>query len=121
NEWPWGNEWDAGKCNSRESKIGGTTPVDHYSPAGDSPYGVADMAGNVWEWCSSLLKPYPYRRDDGREALKAKGHRVVRGGAFVGVARLVRCASRYRDLPSSRYGAQGFRVVVSPVSPDSEL
>ena len=121
NEWPWGNEWDAGKCNSRESKIGGTTPVDHYSPAGDSPYGVADMAGNVWEWCSSLLKPYPYRRDDGREDLKAEGPRVVRGGAFVGVARLVRCASRYRDLPSSRYGAQGFRVVVSPVSPDSEL
>src|SRR5262245_31162443 len=52
NEWPWGNEWDASKCNSYESGLGKTTPVGHYSPAGDSPYGVADMAGNVWEWCS---------------------------------------------------------------------
>ena len=50
-QYPWGDKFDAGKCNTWESGIGDTTPVGKYSPAGDSPYGVADMAGNVWEWC----------------------------------------------------------------------
>jgi hypothetical protein len=51
NEWPWGNEFDPNKCNSVEGGKGGTTPVGSYSSAGgDSPYGCADMVGNVWEW-----------------------------------------------------------------------
>ena len=45
--WPWGDDWDIKKCNVFS---GGTTPVGNYSPSGDSPYGAADMAGNVWEW-----------------------------------------------------------------------
>ena len=54
NEWPWGNELGPARCNSAEGGTGDTTPVGAYSPQGDSPYGVADMAGNVWEWCHSL-------------------------------------------------------------------
>lgn len=50
---------DATKCNCA-NKHGGTTPVGQFSPAGDSPYGVADMAGSVWEWTRSLYQPYPY-------------------------------------------------------------
>jgi formylglycine-generating enzyme required for sulfatase activity len=45
--WPWGDDWDIKKCNVFSD---GTTPVGNYSPMGDSPYGAADMAGNVWEW-----------------------------------------------------------------------
>jgi len=45
--WPWGDEWDIKKANVFS---GDTTPVGQYSPAGDSPYGCVDMAGNVWEW-----------------------------------------------------------------------
>jgi len=80
--WPWGNEFDPQRCNSSEGGKGTTTPVGAYSPAGDSPYGVADMAGNVWEWCRSIYKPYPYQADDGREDLQAAGTRVLRGGSW---------------------------------------
>ena len=73
--YPWGNEWDAAKCNTRESKIQGTSPVGQFSTLGDSPSGCADMVGNVWEWTLSLWGPdsdspkyrYPYDPADGRE------------------------------------------------------
>jgi len=117
NEYPWGNEWDASKCNTYEGGKGGTTPVGAYSPAGDSPYGAADMAGNVWEWCSSLLKPYPYKLEDGREDLKAGGNRVLRGGAWYDRRQYARVALRNWHNPHFRLGGYGFRVGVSaPVS-----
>jgi formylglycine-generating enzyme required for sulfatase activity len=130
NEWPWGNDFDQNKCNSREGGKGGTTPVGAYSPQGDSPYGVADMAGNVWEWCHSLLKPYPYSTTDGRENESSTECRVIRGGSFGYFGADVRTASRggsfgfdalggrtaYRgwDGPHYGYDSQGFRVVVAP-------
>jgi hypothetical protein len=80
--YPWGNEWDPGRLNNGETKLRTTTPVGKYSPLGNSPYGVTDMAGNAWEWTSSLYKPYPYRAEDGREDLQASGKRVLRGGTF---------------------------------------
>ena len=46
--------------------VGNTTPVGQY-PSGASPYGVLDMAGNVWEWTSSMGRTYPYDATDGRE------------------------------------------------------
>jgi iron(II)-dependent oxidoreductase len=114
NEWPWGNEFDKNKCNSSEGGKGGTTSVNSYSPQGDSPYGVADMVGNVWEWCHSLYKPYPYQVDDGREDRSALGGRVLRGGSFGNFQRGARCASRDDFSPDDRFDNFGFRVVVSP-------
>jgi hypothetical protein len=111
NEWPWGNEFDKNKCNSSENGKKGTTPVGAYSPQGDSPFGCADMVGNVWEWLHSLFKPYPYKATDGREYEKASGSRVLRGGAFDNLEKHTRCAFR---SASYLYFNRGFRVVAAP-------
>jgi iron(II)-dependent oxidoreductase len=116
-EWPWGNEFDPQKANTEESGLRRTTPVGQYSPEGDSPYGASDMAGNVWEWCSTLERDYPYQPDDSREDLEGEGPRVVRGGSWFDDQRGVRCAYRHWDDPDDRDLNLGFRVVVSPGSP----
>ncbi len=106
---PWGDEFDKNKCNTRESGIGGTTPVGKYSPAGDGPYGCADMAGNVWEWTSSLYQKYPYRAGDGRDDAGSTGNRVLRGGSWGFNVGYAHCASRYSGYPYDRVGNFGFR------------
>jgi len=50
--YPWGNQRTAAKCNVRETGIGATTPVSQFH-SGVSPYGVYDLVGNIWEWCST--------------------------------------------------------------------
>jgi formylglycine-generating enzyme required for sulfatase activity len=111
--YPWGNTFDKNKCNTDEGGKNDTTPVGAYSPQGDSPYGAADMVGNVWEWTHSLFKDYPYETDDGREDENVAGDHVQRGGSFIGTDQLARSASRYRGHPSF-LDFVGFRVVVAP-------
>ena len=131
-QFPWGNMFDPGYCNVRESGRMGTTPVDAY-PDGASPYGLLDMAGNVWEWTRSLQAPYPYL-EDGRNditlAPRAKGlfarlatrvrgepprvhdsRRVLRGGCYANPEGFARCACRFRLAPASRTPFLGFRLV----------
>jgi len=125
NEYPWGDVFDKNKCNTEEGGKGDTTPVGAYSPQGDSPYGCADMAGNVWEWTRSLWgkdvnKPqfkYPYRFDDKREDENADKSilRVLRGGSFSYDGSVARCAFRDWYDPLVDYINHGFRVAASPV------
>jgi formylglycine-generating enzyme required for sulfatase activity len=61
--------------------VGDTSEVGTYE-SGQSPYGLYDMAGNLFEWTSSINKPYPYNATDGREELTRGSDRVIRGGAW---------------------------------------
>ncbi len=120
--YPWGNQWDAKRCNSEEGGPGDTTPVGAY-PQGASPYGLLDMAGNVWEWTRSVYRDYPYDPDDGREDLEAEGYRVLRGGSYRNYVSKIRSAYRAGYHPNSGYSNFGVRVCVAatPFSPASGL
>lgn len=67
--YPWGLTFAKHKCNTVESRLGDSTPIGYYVPADVSPYGISDLAGNVWEWTGSLWTPYPYNASDGRESI----------------------------------------------------
>ena len=77
---PWGSGIDCSKANYQFKCFSDTTPVKNL-PNGISPYGAYDMAGNAWEWVSSLFQPYPYDANDGRENLNSTESRVLRGGS----------------------------------------
>jgi formylglycine-generating enzyme required for sulfatase activity len=118
-KYPWGDQFDLDLCNSEENGHGGTTPVDLYTPNGDSPYGCADMSGNVWEWTHSRYAPYPYDPKDGREdeQITWNDSRILRGGACDCGKGWIRCASRRRLNPDGYDKYFGFRVMLSASSP----
>ncbi len=123
--YPWGDEPGAERANYSATGIGTTSAVGAF-PAGASPYGLLEMAGNVWEWTRSLWgedwqKPsfgYPYRAEDGREALDASNQvlRVLRGGAYYESADGIRASARLRNFPYGRFNYYGFRLVCVPIS-----
>ena len=92
-EYPWGDEFDPRRCNTREGKAGKTTAVGAY-PDGVSPYGCHDMAGNVWEWTTD--------RD-------SDGWVRVRGGSFYNAQHYAACAYRFSVLPHGQNFLVGFR------------
>ncbi|HWP54982.1 MAG TPA: SUMF1/EgtB/PvdO family nonheme iron enzyme [Pyrinomonadaceae bacterium] len=76
-------------------------------------FGLYDLNGNLWEWCQSKYKPYPYNATDGRESLQETDVRVLRGGSFESSAR--GCRSTYRRRVTPHPSASGFRIVlISP-------
>jgi formylglycine-generating enzyme required for sulfatase activity len=106
-EYPWGDSWGANCCNNDIDKkgIGKTTPVRQYEGKGDSPFGVVDMAGNVWEWC--LTDYYKKTNDVNRDAI----FRVARGGSWSETyVDIFRCGSRFKLNPLNEFIIFGFRV-----------
>jgi iron(II)-dependent oxidoreductase len=79
---PWGEAPPTTELAVINRPSGDLLPVGS-RPKGATPEGLLDMAGSLLEWTSSLLRPYPYRPDDGREDLAAGGERAVRGGNYV--------------------------------------
>lgn len=77
--YPWGNGPPTPELAFFGGYRGESVPVGRY-PKGRSPYGVMDMAGQVWEWTRSIAQSYPYDPKDGREDLSAPYPRVTRGG-----------------------------------------
>jgi iron(II)-dependent oxidoreductase len=111
--YPWGNDWDPEKANVLGSEWNGPAPVGTYGPAGASPYGALDMAGNVWEWCSDWYAAdyylgSPLRNPQGPSEGR---HHVVRGGSWFDPPEYARCAFRYGLYPRRLFTNQGFRCV----------
>jgi formylglycine-generating enzyme required for sulfatase activity len=92
---------------------GDTSEVGSYE-SGQSPYGLYDMAGNLFEWTSSLYKPYPYNATDGREDLTGNGSRVIRGGAWSEGSNDQTVFYRSWIGPDLSESAIGFRCADSP-------
>jgi formylglycine-generating enzyme required for sulfatase activity len=104
--YPWGNEWDPAKVNAKESGFRGTVAVGSFAE-GASPYGVFDMAGNVWEWMADWYQPYPdstYQSEYFGEKFK-----VTRGGGWFQEANLVTASNRSATDPSAANDDLGFR------------
>lgn len=113
--YPWGNEWNPQHLNSGGA-WGGTTAVGHYSPAGDSAYDLADMSGNVWEWCADWYAERLYSARAGKVTRDPPGPAigegcVVRGGAFDSSPKQTRASHRNWFYPHNRRNNVGFRVV----------
>jgi formylglycine-generating enzyme required for sulfatase activity len=108
--YPFGDAFDPACCNTVESGIGHTTPVDGF-PRGVSGFGLYDMAGNVEEWTADHYAPYPggtFVDDDLSRGLGR--YRVLRGGSFARGGDLARCARRHGPAPGPAFRYRGFRL-----------
>jgi formylglycine-generating enzyme required for sulfatase activity len=79
-----------------------------------NPWGLYDMAGNVWEWCLDWYGPYPGGSVVDPKGVTSGANRVLRGGSWADDANLCRTACRILDDPTSAYSNYGFRVVLAP-------
>ncbi len=114
--YPWGNAPPTctlttfpGGCGSTSRPVGST-------PAGNSPYGAQDMAGNVWEWVADWHSPAYYGISPASDPKgPATGvQRVIRSGAFEGDVRWIRSSNRWTRTPDARERILGFRCALSP-------
>jgi len=106
--YPWGDTPRRDRANYESAA---PVPVGRFA-CPECAYGLADMAGNVWEWTRSPYQPYPYDESDDRSGLEADALWVMRGGAFNDPARLVRSAGRGAAEPGARRAFIGFRVAL---------
>ncbi len=117
--YPWGNEFKPAANQDTDLLADQPTPVGH-RPSVVSPYGVHDVAGNVWEWTADWYQPY--KGNTHRDSDYGEKHKVLRGGSWLEVRdqtanRYFRCANRLHAPPNFTASNIGFRCVrdVTPV------
>jgi serine/threonine-protein kinase len=103
--YPYGNEWKPQFSSASPSpeQIGKLSVVGSY-PAGASPFGVLDMAGNVAEWTASDYVPY-----QGSPAGPDNGNKIQRGGSFINLPSQQAATDRFFTLPVKKFDYVGFR------------
>jgi len=87
-----------------------TSPVGSFPP---NPFGVFDLAGNAWEWTSSLALDYPFVPGEGREAGDSRSLREMRGGSWHFPFEYCRTAARHPFAAHLRYDYVGIRVALT--------
>ncbi|MCK4412022.1 MAG: formylglycine-generating enzyme family protein [Candidatus Eisenbacteria sp.] len=122
--YPWGEGISGLRANyyqSGDPYDNNSTPVGYYDGSNHggyqtidspSPYGLYDVAGNLWEWGSTKYASYPYNPNDGRENLPATFNeccRMLRGGSWQDGTDYMRCAYRLSHMPDGRNSTFGFR------------
>ena len=88
-----------------------SAPVGSYAP---NAFGLYDMIGNAWEWCSDRFDPYYYERAPAADPPGADNgaRRALRGGGWISPPANARCATRYGDMPHIDNCAVGLRVML---------
>jgi len=115
-KFPYGNEFDASRCNTFESHIRRPAPIGIF-PNNGTAEGCVDMGGNTGEWTSSVYAPYPYNARDGREDSNlSNAPRALRGGEFSFTWHATRTSYRGWLSPFNRFYDFGFRLCCTPTS-----
>lgn len=111
--YPWGNEPDPTLANVRglEDENRYTAPFGDYED-GKSPFGVHDLAGNVWEWTADWYLPYEGNRQE--SDLYGELLKVIKGGSWKSNMDLARSAIRGKAIPGQPQNYIGFRCVRDP-------
>ena len=122
--YPWGNEFERSGDQGTTFLADQPTPVGN-RPAAVSPYGVHEVAGNVWEWTADWYQPY--EGNSHRDSDYGNKHKVLRGGSWLEVRdetanRYFRCANRLHAPPNYTASNIGFRCVrdVAPARLNSD-
>jgi len=104
--YPWGNDWDPAKVNGKDYGLRGTAVVGSFGD-GASPYGVQDMAGNVWEWTADWYKAYP--NSTYQDPFYGERFRALRGGGWFETKENLRTTNRSANVPEAANDDIGFR------------
>jgi formylglycine-generating enzyme required for sulfatase activity len=114
-EYPWGQCFDPALANTAECGLLDTSPVGAFL-GGESPFGVADMGGNVEEYVADVYAPYPGGELIADHLVQIHGtYRIARGGGFSRFSDLARTRRRHGHNPRSATYAMGFRLAESLV------
>jgi sulfatase modifying factor 1 len=111
-QYPWGNNWDPWRCNTRDGGFHGPSPAGA-QPDCVSTNGILDLAGGVWEWCSDWYDGSYYSRSpvESPTGPQAGALRVSRGGGWMEPSYSTRGVSRQGIEPGWRDAMRGFRCV----------